>query len=315
VELVERFEELGRLKESSIQDFEERFCVLTRSGDVQNFTVKSIYTPSGRRRIVNDLKRRLNRFFRGAKSWRVYMITLTLEGFSSYKKGMFRRFWDSFSYPLRRMKKQGKVTEFFYFWVVELQKRGVPHWHVLVFVPEGEYRANYTEIRGVFSYERLKGLWRYGFSWISAENVSSKRSSTLVMRYVLKYLLKTFNDDNQYRYLGKLLWCRRKFGRFRLYGMSQIKRFKRGVRKKFVEETEKAIRKFQRIKDVGGSLLDWVGVAVKRTGQLVKRYSSWTLPEWVRIRDDWLNWIIERTEMEEMILREFFGEELYPFEF
>jgi hypothetical protein len=198
---------------------------------------------------------------------------------------------------------------------MELQKRGVPHWHVLIFVSEEEYRVNREEIRKVFSYERLRSLWCYGFSWITAKNVSSKKSSALVVSYVLKYLLKSFDDDNQYRYLGKLLWCRRKLGRFRLYGMSQIRRFKRVVRKKLVDETEKAIQKFQQIKDLGGSLLEWMGVAMKRTGQLVKRYSGWVAPEWVRIREDWVGWIVECVEMEEMILREFFDEELFPFEF
>jgi len=76
-----------------------------------------------------------------------------------------------------RLKKRKGLTVLAYSWVVELQERGVPHYHIVIIY------------QGVVPYPDKSGLWRYGLS-----NVKFRlRSPYYLIRYTGKEKQKNFS--------------------------------------------------------------------------------------------------------------------------
>jgi len=294
---------LAKDKAEKIREFEENFVYVSRSGEIRNIVVKTFWTKRGRKKILRDLKRRLRRILEGYDC--SYQITLTYRDYSDYVKGDIKRFLNSFSRMFRY-----RGVSFAYFWVAEMQKRGMIHYHILFFVRLKDRR----KVFDLFDKERIERLWRKGYTFITFSRQTFKKA----YNYAIKYLLKTIRRENDF-YLELVLFFREAFGSFRLFGMTQIRRFRRGVRKKLVKETEEALEHCYspEAKEYFESKgLDWVlrhtnYRAERRTGRIVRRYCYWEAPSCFRFVEECISWV----EMEELVLEEFFNEELFEFDF
>ena len=252
-------------KVEKIREFEKKHVVVFPNGSVQNISVKSFWTVQGRKRILKDIKRRLRIMLKGYDC--SYQITLTYRDFSDYNKSDIKRFLSSFTRVLRKHN-----ISFKYFWVAEIQKRGMIHYHILFFF-------NVRDRKKIFKYmskERIDRLWNKGYTFITF----SRQTIRKAYNYATKYLLKTIKRENDL-YLELVLFFREWAGRFRLYGMSQMRKFRRGVRKKLQQQYEKYYsEKLEALEFAGfDNLLRWGydfwGVWQKRTGKVVQRYCSW----------------------------------------
>ncbi|MBB6183282.1 rolling circle replication-associated protein [Oleiagrimonas soli] len=110
---------------------------------------------------------------RSASRWNIKMLTLTYRTGDQWQKLHISQFRDR----LRQwFKRRGLKCRFV--WVAELQKRGVLHYHMIVWVPKGYYLPSPDK----------SGWWPHGMS-----NVRSVKSSAV--GYLMKYASKTTPDD------------------------------------------------------------------------------------------------------------------------
>jgi len=253
-----------------VRRFQNSYVLFSRSGEIQNIVVKSFWTPEGRLKILRDIRRRLRILTDGYDC--SYQLTLTYRDFSDYRKSDISRFLNSF---LRMFRYRG--IRFSYFWVAEIQKRGMIHYHILFFLHSRDRR----KVFDLFRKERIDRLWGKGYTFITF----SRRTMKKAYSYAVKYLLKTVRREDDF-YLELVLFFREYAGRFRLYGMSQIRRFPRGMRKNLNIQTIRAISQsrpkvplFLLERWVAEKGLDWVlrnvenvqGWAVLRTARVVPR--------------------------------------------
>lgn len=274
-------------KVNKIREFERRHILFKANGDFQNISVKTFWTLEGRKRILKDIKRKLRILLKDYNC--SYQITLTYRDFSDYSKSDIRKFLNSFTRMFRY-----RNVDFKYFWVAEIQKRGMIHYHILFFF-------KLKDRKRVFDYmskNRIDRLWNRGYTFITFSRQTIKKA----YNYVTKYLLKTIKRENDL-YLELVLYFREWAGRFRLYGMSQVRKFRKGVRKKLQEQYQKYYYdKLEALEFAGlDNLLRWGydiwGVWQKRTGRVVKRYCSWlgrdVYKNMKRYVDDSLNSAVE----------------------
>lgn len=110
---------------------------------------------------------------RAARRWNLKLVTLT------YRPGV-RWQREHVSYFVRRLRKwcEQSGVRCRFVWVAELQKRGVIHYHVVLWLPRGLF----------FTAPDRCGWWPHGMS-----NVKSVRSSAV--GYLLKYASKCESKD------------------------------------------------------------------------------------------------------------------------
>lgn len=80
------------------------------------------------------------------------------------------------------IEKVQKKKLYTYFWVLEKQSRGVPHYHVFL-VADRDVYIKYPD----------KSFWHWGFSWLKRVDVS-KISKNYLSKYLEKQEQKDFND-------------------------------------------------------------------------------------------------------------------------
>jgi hypothetical protein len=120
--------------------------------------------------------------------------------------------------------------DFLYFYVLEFQRGGRPHLHILF---SFDLPENYDLIekmrldKGVFNefYENLKGIWgKYGGGWVWVKPISGRIN---MVSYVLKYVNKTIDFTNEENLMfSSLLFASNK----RLFNMSHRLRSFLGVK-------------------------------------------------------------------------------------
>jgi len=88
------------------------------------------------------------------------------------EENYYPRILDPFFHSVRRY--YGEVS---YIWTVEVQKRGVLHWHILMAFPYGTYFSG-DDIR------RIQSYWKYG-------NVAVRPVRTPSLSYIMKYITKS----------------------------------------------------------------------------------------------------------------------------
>ncbi|MGB9763669.1 MAG: rolling circle replication-associated protein [Minisyncoccia bacterium] len=139
-----------------------------------------------RKRKIRLLTQELNKLVRTGL-YRALSVTLTFKDFENYlefqREGGIRRILNVVA---SHIKHEYDRRDFFYLWVLEVQKRGVPHFHVLLIVPRC-VRIPFLD-RWIFTYglTNIKELKKFGF------------------RYLLKYLEKD-NYQQDYDSLRKKL--------------------------------------------------------------------------------------------------------------
>jgi hypothetical protein len=105
-----------------------------------------------------------------------YMLTLTYRGVHDWKPEHIRAALDH----LRKWLKRSYGWSLRYLWVMELQKRGAPHYHVVVWVPR--------ELAPADLHLDARGWWPHGMT-------NSVRAVAPV-RYVMKYVSKFDSPDS-----------------------------------------------------------------------------------------------------------------------
>ena len=262
-------------KAKKILEFEKKCVCVNRNCDrATNIVVKSFWTVRGRKKILRDIRRRLRHMLEGKGYNLSYQITLTYSDFSRYNKGDIKSFLNSFFQIFRK-----KRIDFKYFWVAEIQKRGMIHYHILVFVRSRD-RIKFFKY---FQKERIDALWQRGYTFITVSSKTLRKA----YNYATKYLVKTIKSQDDF-YLELVAFFRDSFGRFRLYGMSQVRRFARGVRKKLICQYQKYPTLYSELQKTFQNLPEnlkqhiyapW-GWWVKRVGKVIVRYSDWSPPLW-----------------------------------
>ena len=123
---------------------------------------------------VKRLRRRLNEWWDylqqllASKTVTEVMITLTYEDLEKFQKG-------DLSYFLQKLRKYCKYHEiklYAYFWVLEFQKRGVPHYHILLIFDRVRFKK--LPFPDKFRTWWRKGLTRIEFVRKNARNYLSK---------------------------------------------------------------------------------------------------------------------------------------------
>lgn len=104
----------------------------------------------------------------------IYFVTLTLKDDSVLNKNTIRDFIIKVKY--RDVQIDG------YFWVKELQKRGVVHYHMLILTPQ--------KIRDM--YDKVNESWGYG--WVFVKGVERQKVRN-AMLYIMKYVKKDLNEQ------------------------------------------------------------------------------------------------------------------------
>jgi len=152
-----------------------------------------------RKRKIRLLTHELSRLVRTGQ-YRAIGATLTFKDFEMYlefqKQGGIRWLLNVIGSYIKR---EYNRRDFFYLWIIEMQRRGVPHFHILLVVPRC-VRIPYLD-QWVFRFglTNIKELKRFG------------------SRYLLKYLEKD-NYQQNYDELRKML---KEFNlKVRIYGYS-----------------------------------------------------------------------------------------------
>ncbi|MBT2119549.1 hypothetical protein KK141_19460 [Dyella sp. LX-66] len=109
---------------------------------------------------------------RDAQRWNKKFITLTYANGDDWRPGHFSKFRDA----LRQWCKRRKVKCRFV-WVAELQKRGALHYHVVVWLPKGEF----------LPFADAQGWWPHG-----STNIKTAQSP---IGYIMKYASKTTSAE------------------------------------------------------------------------------------------------------------------------
>lgn len=129
-----------------------------------------------------------------------WMLTLTYRGVDDWKPNHIRSFIAAYKAWCAR-----KGHALSYVWVMELQKRGAPHYHVLVWLP-----------RGISPLKPDKqGWWPHGFS----NTVRARRRTGYLMKYVSKTEFLYADSGTGFRFPKGA----------RLYGAGGLDREKRRV--------------------------------------------------------------------------------------
>ncbi|MGB9755992.1 MAG: rolling circle replication-associated protein [Desulfurella sp.] len=152
-----------------------------------------------RKKKIRLLTQELIKLVRSGK-YRALAVTLTFKDFEMYldfhKKGGIKWLLNDLNTFIKR---EYKRRDWFYLWVMEIQRRGVPHFHILMIIPIG-VRIPFLD-RWVFTFgmTNIKELKKFG------------------SRYLLKYLEKD-NYQQDYDHLRMKL---KDLGvRVRTYGYS-----------------------------------------------------------------------------------------------
>jgi hypothetical protein len=264
-------------KVKKIRDFQNRYAIQCPDGSLQKIVATTIWTPEGRKKMCRNIRRRLRYMFMKNPDLNCsYQITLTYRDFCEYQKGDIRKFLNSFFQLFRKRKVKYK-----FFWVAEIQKRGMIHYHILVFINVRDR----GKVWDCFDKRRIDRLWGRGYTFVTF----SRQTLTKAVNYATKYLVKTikYQDDEKVdMYLELVLFFREMAGRFRLYGMSQVLRFRRGVRKKMNMQYQKRNEEWQEIQQQYIQLLSFApqliqhlavprGMWVSRVGKRIPIYSDW----------------------------------------
>jgi hypothetical protein len=136
--------------------------------------------------------------------YRALAITLTFKDLDHYvafdKKGSIKWAMNIISDYIKR--KFGR-RDFFYNWVLELQKRGVPHYHILVLVPKEVWLPYLDEwFFKDFGFSNIKELKNFGAN------------------YLVKYLYNKGEKSYQQKYEWFRAFMRAKYGKknIRVFG-------------------------------------------------------------------------------------------------
>lgn len=118
---------------------------------------------------------------------RLCMFTLTYKGVKDWRPGHMQRFQDwlvmEYNSPLN-------------VWVMELQKRGAPHYHCLVLLGKGQRWKNPQSTWG----------WPYGITRVT-DNIHSPF-------YIMKYLQKGVGDEKEYPPYARIFGRSRRLVRY-----------------------------------------------------------------------------------------------------
>jgi hypothetical protein len=137
------------------------------------------------------------------------MITLTYD----HDKRDLKSAWENVSKDLHAFRKKlfyeiGKLP---YLWVIEAQKSGYPHIHMLLFGTDYVYwNGNYEEYQdrknGLKTDKSIQSMWGFGFTSVNKTLEGKKVKNPI--HYVMKYVRKVWNDWNYEAVLTKsLLWA------------------------------------------------------------------------------------------------------------
>lgn len=131
------------------------------------------------RRRIGQLRKAERVFHALAKAgFRVVAIGLTFRRLEDFNKGAIRGYLNRLVVWLKRK----GVRRYFYAWVMEVQQRGVPHYHILL-AYEGCLRIPFPD----------QSWWSYGSSNLQ---VLGGRS---LMRYLTKYFEKELENAKEYQ--------------------------------------------------------------------------------------------------------------------
>lgn len=171
----------------------------------------------------SEMERQVRRCYRAAKffasrceyflrnGYYAVLITLTFRDNHEVREKVISEFLTNVrNYVAREADRRGLGRrKVFYFWTMELQERGVPHYHVVVLLPQGIKLPKPDE-----------WVWRYGSSNIKAVKSYERDAVGRVVRYVVKYARKGFKDLER---LVQLKSVMRSLGkRMRLFSISHL---------------------------------------------------------------------------------------------
>lgn len=137
------------------------------------------------------------------------MVTLTYD----HKKRTLIEAWKNIAKDLHAFRKKlfyeiGKVP---YMWVIEAQKSGYPHIHMLFFGKEyifdnGTWEDYRNREAGITTDKSIQSMWTYGFTSVNRTEEGKEVKNPI--HYVMKYVRKTWNDWNEETVLTKsMLWA------------------------------------------------------------------------------------------------------------
>lgn len=116
----------------------------------------------------------------------IYFVTLTMKDDSVLTKNTIRDF-------IIKLKYRDVVVDG-YFWVKELQKRGVVHYHMIILIPEKQRDF----------YVKVNESWGYGFVFVKGVEKQKVRNTILyVMKYIKKDLSLNIENDKMKRKIGR----------------------------------------------------------------------------------------------------------------
>lgn len=171
----------------------------------------------------SELERQVRRCYRAARffanrceyylknGYYAILITLTFKGNNEVREKVISEFLNNVrNYVAREAAKRGlNKRKVFYFWTIELQGRGVPHYHVVLLVPQG-IKLNKPD----------EWVWRHGSSNIKAVKSYARDAIGRVVRYVIKYARKGFKDLEK---LVQLKFVLKSLGKkLRLFSISHL---------------------------------------------------------------------------------------------
>lgn len=146
-----------------------------------------VYARKKRARIA---RRSLRKFGKTAiyylkQGWEAIAICLTYRDLDEWGKGS--KALSKYMNAVRMYVKRVYGVHFYYCWVREMQKRGVPHYHILLIVP-----------RGVRVPKPDESYWPHGFSNVKLLKFKTWRG---IERYLVKYLEKEMERGEEGEFL------------------------------------------------------------------------------------------------------------------
>lgn len=171
----------------------------------------------------SELERQVKRCYRAAKffasrceyylknGYYAVLVTLTFRDNHEVREKVISEFLNNVrNYVAREAARKGiNKRKIFYFWTIELQERGVPHYHIILLLPQG-----------IMLPKPDQWVWKHGSSNIKAVKSYSRDAIGRVVRYAVKYARKGFKDLEKLVQLKSVLKSLGK--KLRLFGISHL---------------------------------------------------------------------------------------------